>query len=270
MPRTSDPAPLGEDTAVACAERFACLADPTRVRLLYRVAVAGRPVAVGELARELDVSEAACSGHLRRLADGGFVLLRAEGAEVTDPHVLWAALVRQKTHGWSPRVADDIVVRALRPSDWPDVRRIYAEGIETGNATFETEVPDREALEVKWLPGHRWVAEAGGRVAGWGAATAASSRPCYSGVVETSLYVGAGARGSGVGNALLRKQIEAADADGLWTLQTAIFPENLASIALHRAAGFRTVGVRERIARHHGVWRDTVILERRRPDDDPV
>ncbi|CAM01276.1 phosphinothricin acetyltransferase [Saccharopolyspora erythraea NRRL 2338] len=270
MPRTSDPAPLGEDTAAACAERFACLADPTRVRLLHRVAVAGSPVAVGELAQELGISESTCSEHLRGLAEGGFVLLDAACAAVKDPHVLWAALVPEKPRGWSPRVDDDVVVRALRPSDWPGVRRIYAEGIETGNATFETEVPDHGTLEAKWLPGHRWVAEAGGRIAGWGAATAVSSRPCYSGVVETSVYVGADARGRGVGNALLRKQIEAADADGLWTLQTAIFPENVASLALHRAAGFRTVGVRERIARHHGVWRDTVILERRRPGDDAV
>ncbi len=90
-----------------------------------------------------------------------------------------------------------------------------------------------------------------------------SARSCYAGVAETSVYVGATARGRGVGKVLVHRQVTAADADGLWTLQTAIFPENRASLALHRAAGFRTVGVRERIAQHHGVWRDTVMLERR-------
>ena len=158
------------------------------------------------------------------------------------------------------------MIRELADADWDAVRRIYAEGIATGNATFETEVPRRESLDAKWIPGHRWVAEIDGRVAGWGAATPVSARECYAGVAETSLYVGNGFRGLGVGKALLHKQVSAADAGGLWTLQTSIFPENEASIALHRAAGFRVVGTRERIALHHGVWRDTVLLERRRSD----
>ena len=158
------------------------------------------------------------------------------------------------------------MIRELADADWDAVRRIYAEGIATGNATFEAEVPRREALDAKWIPGHRWVAEIDGRVAGWGAATPVSGRECYAGVAETSLYVGDGFRGLGVGKTLLHKQFSAADAGGLWTLQTSIFPENEASIALHRAAGFRVVGTRERIALHHGVWRDTVLLERRRAD----
>jgi L-amino acid N-acyltransferase YncA len=147
------------------------------------------------------------------------------------------------------------------------VRRIYAEGIATGDATFETEVPDRRELDRRWLPGHRWVAEVDGDVAGWTALTATSARPVYAGVAETSVYVGEGQRGRGVGRALLHKQVTAADEGGLWTLQTAIFPENRASIALHQSAGYRTLGVRERIGRHHGVWRDTVFLERRRAAD---
>ncbi|SFS31420.1 L-amino acid N-acyltransferase YncA [Saccharopolyspora flava] len=158
------------------------------------------------------------------------------------------------------------LIRELRDDDWDAVRRIYAEGIATGNATFETEVPGRDVLDAKWLAGHRWVAELDGQVAGWGAATAVSARACYAGVAETSLYIGADFRGRGVGKALLRKQIGAADEGGLWTLQTSIFPENEVSIAVHRAAGFREVGTRERIARLHGVWRDTVLLERRRAD----
>ncbi|PPK65239.1 L-amino acid N-acyltransferase YncA [Actinokineospora auranticolor] len=159
----------------------------------------------------------------------------------------------------------DAVIRAMTDRDWSDVRRVYAEGIATGVATFETETPDLRALDAKWLPGHRWVAEVGGAVAGWAAVTPASTRDRYAGVADTSVYVGAAHRGRGVGKAMLRKQIAAADAAGLWTLQASVFPENHASIALHHAAGFRTVGVRERIARHHGVWRDTVLLERRAP-----
>jgi L-amino acid N-acyltransferase YncA len=161
--------------------------------------------------------------------------------------------------------AAEVVVRPLSDADWDAVLRIYAEGIATGEATFETEVPSREALTAKWLPGHRWVAERDGRVVGWTAMTAVSPRECYAGVVETSVYVADEARGRGVGRALVARQVAAADAAGLWTLQTAIFPENVASIALHHRAGYRTVGVRERIARHHGRWRDTVLLERRSP-----
>jgi L-amino acid N-acyltransferase YncA len=160
-----------------------------------------------------------------------------------------------------------VTVRALGPADRDAVRRIYADGIATGNATFETEVPDRRELDRRWLPEHRWVAEVDGEVAGWTALTATSARPVYAGVAETSFYVGEGHRGRGVGKALLHKQVTAADEGGLWTLQTAIFPENRASIALHRSAGNRTLGVRERIGRHHGAWRDTVFLERRRAVD---
>ena len=165
----------------------------------------------------------------------------------------------------STGTAAAVVVRAMAEGDWDDVRRIYAEGIATGDATFETDVPDAATLDAKWLPGQRFVAEIDGRVVGWAAAAPTSTRACYAGVAETSVYVAGEARGRGVGRALVRHQIEQADAAGLWTLQTGIFPENEASIALHLAAGFRTVGVRERIGRLHGRWRDTVILERRSP-----
>jgi L-amino acid N-acyltransferase YncA len=159
----------------------------------------------------------------------------------------------------------DVAVRALEDRDWAAVRRIYTEGIATGNATFETETPSRRALEAKWLPEHRWVAEIDGEVVGWTATTPVSARECYAGVGETSVYVGADVRGRGVGKALLHRQVTAADAAGLWTLQTSIFPENRASIGLHHSAGYRTLALRERIAQHHGVWRDTVLLERRSP-----
>jgi len=157
-------------------------------------------------------------------------------------------------------------VRALTDDDWPAVLRIYGEGIATGNATFETEVPRREVLDARWLPGQRWVADIAGLVVGWAAASPVSTRSCYAGVAETSVYVATQFQGRGVGRTLLQRQVEAADEAGLWTLQTSVFPENIASLELHYAAGFRLVGVRERIAAHNGVWRDTVLIERRRAE----
>jgi L-amino acid N-acyltransferase YncA len=114
-----------------------------------------------------------------------------------------------------------------------------------------------------WLPGHRWAAEVDGRLAGWTAIAPVSSRACYAGVGETSVYVAEQFQGRRVGTALLDRQVTAADAGELWTLQTSIFPGNRASIALHQRAGYRTLAVRERIARLDGVWRDTVLMERR-------
>jgi L-amino acid N-acyltransferase YncA/DNA-binding transcriptional ArsR family regulator len=260
------------------ASWFACLAEPMRVRLLHAVAVAGRPVTVGELTGQLGISQSTCSHHVKVLADVGFVLARREGR--TTLVSVNAACCSELPHAadvvmgvYAPRpccpddVPDDVTVRALTETDWDDVRRIYAEGIATGDATFETEVPETSALDAAWLPDHRWVAEVEGRVAGWAAAKPVSARPVYAGVAETSIYVGDGFRGRRVGRALIHKQVTAADEGGLWTLQTSIFPENRASLNLHHSAGFRTLAVRERIGRHHGVWRDTVFLERRRAVD---
>jgi L-amino acid N-acyltransferase YncA/DNA-binding transcriptional ArsR family regulator len=274
---TTAPAQLSPGDAATYAEWFACLADPTRVRLLHAVAVAGRAVPVGELAEQVGISQSTCSHHIRKLADVGFVVLRKEKTATLVtvnaacctglPHAADAVMGMLGPRPCCPEdLPADVAVRALEPGDWADVRRIYAEGIATGNATFETDVPDRRALDHSWLPDHRWVAEIDGQVVGWAAARAVSTRPVYAGVAETSLYVGDGHRGRGVGKALIHRQVTAADTAGLWTLQTAIFPENRASIALHQSAGFRTLGVRERIGRHHGVWRDTVFLERRRTD----
>jgi L-amino acid N-acyltransferase YncA/DNA-binding transcriptional ArsR family regulator len=274
---TTAPAQLSPGDAATYAEWFACLADPTRVRLLHAVAVAGRAVPVGELAEQVGISQSTCSHHIRKLADVGFVVLRKEKTATLVtvnaacctglPHAADAVMGMLGPRPCCPDdLPADVIVRALEPGDWAAVRRIYAEGIATGNATFETEVPDRRTLDHAWLPGQRWVAENHGQVVGWAAARAVSTRPVYAGVAETSLYVGDGHRGRGVGKALIHRQVTAADTAGLWTLQTAIFPENRASIALHQSAGFRTLGVRERIGRHHGVWRDTVFLERRRTD----
>jgi phosphinothricin acetyltransferase len=152
----------------------------------------------------------------------------------------------------------------MSPADWPDVEAIFEDGIATGNATFETSAPTYEEFDAAHLTDHRFVAIADDRVVGWVAASAASSRECYAGVVESSVYVAAGARGGGVGRALMQALVDSAEAAGIWTIQASMFPENTASVALHERFGFRLVGRRERIAQHEGVWRDTVLLERRR------
>lgn len=156
-----------------------------------------------------------------------------------------------------------VQIRALADEDWDDVRRIYGDGIATKNATFETEVPRAEVLDAKWLIGQRWVAVVDGSIVGWAAVAPTSPRECYRGVGETSVYVDVSHSGRGIGSRLVDHQIAAADAGGLWTLQTSIFPENHASLAIHHSAGFRDVGRRDRIAQLDGIWRDTILLERR-------
>lgn len=151
----------------------------------------------------------------------------------------------------------------LAPSDWTDVARIYADGIATGNATFETEVPSWEAWDAAHLPTHRFAAIEGDRVVGWIALTAYSGRCCYVGVADLSVYVDSAARGRGVGRSLLERVIESSEQGGIWTLQAGVMAENAASLALHQSCGFRVVGVRERIGQLGGEWRDVVLLERR-------
>ena len=265
---------IAEADATTYAEWFACLADPTRVRVLHVVATAGGETTVGHLAQAVGISQSTCSHHVRKLADVGYVHLRRDGTATRVsvnqacctglPHAADAVMGALSARPSGPEdLPTDVTMRTLRAGDWPAVRAIYGEGIATRNATFETSVPGRAALESAWLPGHRWVAEIDGTVAGWATITRVSSRACYAGVGETSVYVGEGFRGRGVGTALLHRQVTAADAGELWTLQTSIFPENRASLTLHHSAGFRTIGVRERIARLDGVWRDTILLERR-------
>jgi len=151
----------------------------------------------------------------------------------------------------------------MQSRDWEFVRAIYLEGIATGQATFETEAPDWERWDAGHLTQCRLVARNGDGILGWAALSPVSKREVYAGVAEVSLYVTASARGRGLGGALMRALIEASERHHIWTLQSSIFPENHASIALHLNHGFREVGRRERIARRHGVWRDTVLLERR-------
>jgi phosphinothricin acetyltransferase len=165
----------------------------------------------------------------------------------------------------SVRAGDGVEVRAMTAEDWPDVERIYAAGIATGNATFETAPPSWQRWDANHRRDLRLVAVDGGRVVGWAAASPVSDRCAYEGVVEDSVYVDPACRGRGVGRLLLARLIEAGAAAGVWTVQTGIFPENTASVALHVACGFRVVGRRERLGRLGGVWRDVLLLERRRP-----
>lgn len=159
----------------------------------------------------------------------------------------------------------DLVMDALRPEDWPAVETIYRAGIATGMATFETETPPWAQWDAAHRPDCRLVARAGDRVLGWAALSPVSERCVYAGVAESSIYIAAAARGQGIGKRLLGALIAASEAAGIWMLQTGIFPENAASLALHKACGFRIVGTRERIGQLHGVWKDVVFLERRSP-----
>lgn len=262
--------------AATYAEWFACLAEPVRVRLLHAVATTPRGLTVGALTEILGTSQSTTSHHVRKLADVGFVHLEKIGTATVVtvneaccsglPHAADAVMGLLGPRPCCPDdIPADVTVRALKPGDWAAVRRIYGEGLATGIATFDTTVPTLASLDAKWLPEHRWIAEADGQVVGWTAAGPVSSRDCYAGVAETSVYVAETHRGRGVGKALLRKQVMAADDAGIWTLQTSVFTENRASLALHHSAGYRTVGIRERIAQRDGKWHDTVFLERRSP-----
>ena len=153
----------------------------------------------------------------------------------------------------------------MTAGQWPAVRAIYEQGIAGGDATFETAAPTWEAWDGGHLAGHRLVAVDAGQVLGWAALSPVSERCAYIGVAEVSVYVAAEAAGRGVGRALLERLVAGAEAAGIWTVQAGIFPENRASLALHRRCGFRTVGVRERLGKLDGRWRDVVLLERRSP-----
>jgi L-amino acid N-acyltransferase YncA len=157
-------------------------------------------------------------------------------------------------------------IASFTPTHWPAVRAIYEAGIATGNATFETQAPTWETWDKGHLAHSRLVALApDGTVRGWAALSPVSGRCVYGGVAEISVYIAAEARGQGVGRQLLQALIQESEANGIWTLQAGTFEENAASIGLHTQAGFRVIGHRERIGQHHGVWRNTVQMERRSP-----
>ena len=157
----------------------------------------------------------------------------------------------------------DFTIDEMQAADWPQVAAIYQAGIDTRNATFETAVPAWDRWDAVHRPDCRLVARNGDQVLGWVALTPYSSRAAYAGVAEVGIYIVPAARGQGVGKALLNALIAASEQVGIWTLQAGIFAENVSSVALHTACGFRVVGVRERIGQLYGVWHDVVLMERR-------
>jgi phosphinothricin acetyltransferase len=156
-----------------------------------------------------------------------------------------------------------LAIEGMRPGDWPQVREIYLEGIATGHATFETDAPSWEVWGDAHLGFARLVARDGRKIPGWAALSPVSRRQAYAGVAEVSVYVAANDRNAGVGRALLEALITESEKNGIWMLQAVVFPENAATIALHLRCGFREVGRRERIGKLNGMWRDTILLERR-------
>ncbi len=229
---------------------------------------------VGDLAEAVGISQSTCSHHVELLRKVDFVVVDKVGTSSMVsvntacctglPHAADVVMGTLSSPPCCPEdLPADVSTRLVTDEDMASVLAIYEEGLATRNATFETKVPTARQLRARWMPGMAWVAELDGEVVGWTAVMPVSGRDCYAGVGETSVYVTASARGQGVGKALLYSQVTEADRAGMWTLQTSIFPENRASLALHHSAGYQTLAVRTRIAQLDGVWRDTVLLERR-------
>ena len=156
-----------------------------------------------------------------------------------------------------------MLIRSAQTNDWPAITAIYQQGIDTGNATLETQAPAPEVMANSYMSSPQLVAEENEEIIGYALLTAVSGRCVYAGVAEVSLYIHAAHRGKGVGQRLLNQLILASEAENLWTLQAGIFPENRVSIALHKKCGFREVGYRERIGKRAGIWWDVLLLERR-------
>ena len=203
---------------------------------------------VGELAEQLGISQSTCSHHVRKLADVGFVTVDKVGtASIVSvnpacctglPHAADVVMGTLSERPCCPEdLPADVTTRAMTDADLAVVRDIYAEGVATRNATFETEVPTAKSLAAKWLADHRWVAELDGRVVGWTAISPVSSRPCYAGVGETSVYVAATARGRGVGKALLAHLIELARERGCGRMEWAALEWNEPAIKFYEALG---------------------------------
>ena len=193
------------------------------------------------------------------LLASGFTSIR-----ITPTHDAGPGLRSAIIQATRPAAPPGVLIRPMRPGDAGAVLAIYQAGLDAGQASFEAVAPGWDAFDRGKLQLHRHVAVSpAGDVLGWAAASAVSQRPVYCGVVEHSVYVHPDAQGSGIAAALLEALIGSAESDGIWTIQTGIFPENTASLRLHQRAGFRVVGTRQRIGCHHGRWRDVTFLERR-------
>jgi L-amino acid N-acyltransferase YncA/2-polyprenyl-3-methyl-5-hydroxy-6-metoxy-1,4-benzoquinol methylase len=252
---------LSPDKAAVFAETYRVLRPGGRIGITDIVVDAhddDRMPAVGQaecVAGALSVAE-----YRDGLISAGFV-----GVEITRTHRLREGMHSAIIRAVKPHAPDGVTVRPMHATDAEQVLAVYQAGLDTGDASFETVAPAWEAFDAARLAAHRYVAAdaATGEIIGWVAASPVSGRCVYAGVVEHSVYVRPGSRGRGVGGALLRAFLGSTDAAGIWAVQSGIFPENAASLALHRRAGFRVVGTRERIGRHHGRWRDVVFIERR-------
>src|SRR6516162_1684709 len=260
------------------------LADGTRVKIVSLLARHGRPMKVAEIVAAVQVGQSTVSQHLKVLAAVRFVLAERRGTAryyrintaCVDRFPTAAGLVGGLA---APLPDPDILplppfigpaglaVRPMCPEDADQVLAVYQAGLDAGDASFETAVPSWADFDAGRLPAHRHVATCDdtGELLGWVAVSPVSARSVYAGVVEHSVYVTPEARGRGVGGALLQALIDSTEAAGIWTIQSAIFPENTASLCMHERQGFRVVGVRERIGRHHGRWRAVVLVERRSP-----
>ena len=156
-----------------------------------------------------------------------------------------------------------ITIRPFVKSDFPSVKDIYQQGIDSGEATFQEQAKDYDVWNESLLPSWRLVAESNRQIIGWAALSSASNRCVYSGIAEVSVYVSSNSQGLGVGNSLLKALIKASEEEGIWTLQAGIFPENKASIHIHSKNGFKVLGIREKLGQMNGIWRDIVFMERR-------
>jgi L-amino acid N-acyltransferase YncA/DNA-binding transcriptional ArsR family regulator len=296
QPPTGQPRPgvLPRGGARGYAAWFRALADPTRIQIVSLLARASGPLAVGEIVAAAEVGQSTVSQHLKVLAELRFVLAERRGTAryyrlneaclATFPTAADLVIGRMppgpppgtgapagsgppaaSAAGRPARSLAGITIRPMTSADAAQVLAIYQAGLDSGQASFETQAPTWEAFDASRLPSHRHVAVAGdgSEVAGWAAVSAVSDRCVYQGVVEHSVYVAPGAHQRGVGAALLRALISSTEAAGIWTIQSGIFPENTASLRLHEQAGFRVVGSRRRMGRHHARWRDVLLLERR-------
>ncbi|GAA1647504.1 hypothetical protein GCM10009733_050780 [Nonomuraea maheshkhaliensis] len=254
---------LSDDKAAVLAEAFRVLRPGGRFGV-SDVVVDGEPDPDRRQAAEQRIGCVAgalpVAAYRELLAAAGFVGVRITPTADHGDGVRSAIVQAVK-----PAAGDDLEIRPMRESDAEQVLAVYQAGLDTGQASFETVAPSWDGFTAARLPHLRYVAaDTGtGQVTGWVAASRVSSRPVYAGVVEHSIYVHPGCQAHGIGRALLSAFIAASEDAGVWTIQSGVFPENTASLALHQALGFRVVGTRERLGRHHGVWRDVLLIERR-------
>ena len=277
---------LDRERAEVVGHWFGCLSVPSRVQILNLLATQRRPMSVVEIVAEMNLAQAAVSTHLRRLAEAGFVYVqRRHGLSIYQLNEQCFQLLPmaaemvlgevnpelfQSGEGGLRLTADaptGPVVTELQSRHWSEAAEVLREAIDAGNALFETEVPSWRRWDASHLRGHRFVALVGHEVVGFVAVRPTSDSPAYGGVVEDSLYVSGdlGKRYREVGLMLLEQLVASTESALIWTVQAGIFPEDKAAIALHKRAGFRAVGSRNRVGKLNGTWRDVVLLERRSP-----